>query len=418
MVEHDTAMGKHIGIVGAGAVGISCAQHLARSGHRVTLFDSRSPGAGASLGNSGIIAVSEVLPFSRMATLRRVPKMFLDPMGPLVIRAHYMASISPWLARFLVACTPQRSAQSAATLAMMLSGAPQAWQDMLRTSVARERLRDTGWLRVYDTPQALAGAMPDVDRQRALGVGIEIIGASQLQALEPALAPRFAGAAFCPGAWSLDTPLKVLDTLAQELPGHQVRIRRASISSIAADATSARLLTDTGEWHVFDHVVIAAGAWSRRLVRQLGADIPLDTERGYHLMLQHPPRALNRPVSINSPGYSLAPMEEGLRIATGVEFAGIDAAPDFRRVRKMAEHAATVIPGLDPRAHREWLGLRPSMPDSIPVIGPMRRHPNVILACGHGHLGLTLGPLTGQLVAEMVDGRPPSVDLAMLLPRI
>jgi D-amino-acid dehydrogenase len=408
---------KTIGIVGSGAVGIGCAIHLLRAGHSVTLFDSRTPGSGASMGNSGILAISEVLPFSRPETLKKVPKMFLDPMGPLSIRPSYVPRITPWLLQFMWASRASKTSRISTALAMLLKSANADWVDILRGTTAQHRLKSNGWLRVYATPQALEGARYDVALQREYGVDIDIIDANRLREMEPALAPIFAGASFCPGASSLDMPQKVLQVLAADVAARGAMFRQATVRAVETSEAGARVIDDTGMRHDFDRVVVAAGAWSRKLVRQLGQDVMLDTERGYHLMLPAPPKNITRPVTISSPGYSLSPMEDGLRLLTGVEFAGVEGAPDFRRIRRMAEHATRVIPGLDPRSTSDWLGFRPSMPDSLPVIGPLRKHPNVLLAFGHGHLGLTLGPLTGRLITAQIEGREPELDMTPFLPR-
>ena len=178
----------------------------------------------------------------------------------------------------------------------------------------------------------------------------------------------------------------------------------------------AVLVDKDGRSASFDGVVVAAGAWSQRLLRTLEVNLPLDSERGYHLMLPTPGRSLTRPVSLPVPGYTLAQMSDGVRLTTGVEFAGLDAPPDFRRAYRMLAHARAVLPGLASEPCAEWLGFRPSMPDSLPVIGPLRRHPKVIAAFGHGHLGVTLGPVTGALVAALASGRAPRQDVTPFMP--
>jgi len=258
--------------------------------------------------------------------------------------------------------------------------------------------------------------LPDVERQRALGVEIEVLNRDELRQLEPTLAPVFAGGTFCQDVCSVNMPLRMMQALAMQAGRQGAVFHKSQVQRLDANGETSAVVDTNGNRMQFDRIVIAAGAWSRHLVQALGLDVPLDTERGYHVMLETPERQLTRPVSIVTPGYSLVQMEEGVRLTSGVEFAGLNAAGDFRRIRRMAEHAAKVLPGLKSRPLSEWLGFRPSMPTSLPVIGPLRTYPAVVLAFGHGHLGLTLAPLTGRLVAAAVDNIPPPFDVTPFLP--
>jgi D-amino-acid dehydrogenase len=409
---------KRIAVIGAGAVGIGCAIHLKRAGHEVEVFDPREPGFGASFGNSGIIAISEVLPLGRPAILRQLPKMLMDQMGPLVVRWRYLPQVAPWLVNLAFNARPSKVQQISRALGAMLGAATSEWSDIVRGTNAKSRIRDTGWMRMFSTPEQVRNARNDAERQRELGVDMRILTPGEAHELEPAIAPVFAGASFSPGAWSVDTPQAVLATLAEHLSQSQVGFIKREIKTIDTTERGVTLRTGDDESLAFDKVVIACGAWSGRLLQRMGVHVMLDTERGYHVMLNTPTRTLTRPVTISSPGYTLAQMQNGLRLSTGVEFAGLDAPPDYGRIRKMAAHAATIIDGLDPRANSEWLGFRPSMPNSLPLIGPLQNRPNVLLAFGHGHLGLTLGPLTGRIIAAMVDGSAPPLDVSPFLPRI
>ncbi|HLI12127.1 MAG TPA: FAD-binding oxidoreductase [Alphaproteobacteria bacterium] len=407
---------KRVAIIGAGVVGLSCGLHLQHLGYDVEIFDPREPGTGASYGNAGIIAVSEVLPLGRLATLRLLPSMLLDSTGPLVIRWRYLPHIAPWLLRLVASCRPAEVERIAAALAALLSQAVAAWRELLHGSPAQARLVSSGWLRAYDSERSLKRALPDIERQRRLGVKLQVLDARALREFEPALAPVFAGATFCPDVCHLDSPFRTMQALATMLAAGGGVFRKCAVQRLDMEQGRPAIVDGDGNRVIYDRVVIAAGAWSRQLVRSLGTDVRLDTERGYHLMLPTPPRTLKHPVSIANPGYSLVQMEDGLRLTSGVEFAGLDAPADFRRVRRMVTHAARSVPGLEPNSMSEWLGFRPSMPHSLPVIGPVPNHPNVLLAFGHGHLGVTLGPLTGRLIAALAEGRPTSIDITPFLP--
>jgi D-amino-acid dehydrogenase len=205
-------------------------------------------------------------------------------------------------------------------------------------------------------------------------------------------------------------------SIAAHLTQNGAKIERRKISRIELSEGGNVVTDDAGGRSHHDRLVIAAGAWSRSLVRTLDLDVRLDTERGYHVMLPSPERTLSRAVSAPNPGYSLVQMEDGLRLTSGVEFAGLDAPPDFRRIRGLLTHVQKALPGLQPDVQSEWLGFRPSMPKSMPVIGPLEQHPQVLLAFGHGHLGLTLAPTTGQMIAAMITDETSPVDPSPFLP--
>lgn len=407
----------HIAVIGAGAVGLSTALHLRRDGHAIDVFDLRDPGAGASFGNAGIIAVSEVLPLGRPSTLRQLPRMLLDRSGPLVVRASYLPRIAPWLARLALAARPSEMQRISRALATLLRPALDAWREILAGTTAGDRLVSSGWLRVFDTRESLERAKPDIALQRRLGVDVRILSPGEIADLEPALARNsFAGASFCTGVAHLNSPFRTMQALADRLVQDGGRIHRRTIRAIERGQPQPTLVDDHGARMVFDRVVVAAGAWSRKLIRTAGFDVQLDTERGYHVMLPSPSLPLRRPVTVANPGYSLVPMEDGLRLTSGVEFAGLEAPADFRRIHRMADHARRVLPGLTGPVQTEWLGFRPSMPRSLPVIGSAPGDATICLAFGHGHLGVTLGPITGRIVADLIGERPPSVDLLPFAP--
>jgi len=407
---------KTIAVVGAGIVGICCAIHLRRAGHEVVLLDPRGPGEAASSGNSGNIAIDLVLPFGKPAMLRTVPRMLFDPAGPLVVRWRYLPRALPWLLRFLSACRQSQVDDISHALVPLLGAAVEDWSDILQGSAGARLLVTHGRLRLYRTMEALRRNDAEIERQRACGLKVEILKPADIHALEPALASAFGGAIYNPSGSHLLSPLRMAQTLAQDFRQLGGQLRQTEVRSLRPSEDKVQVTDPDGKQTVFDRVVIAAGAWSRRLSRQVGVNPPLDTERGYHLMLPTPAKTLSRPVTVADPGYTLVQMEEGLRLASGVEFAGLEAPPDFTRIRRMAQHAATILPGLSATPTSEWLGFRPSMPRSLPVIGPCPACPQVLLAFGHGHIGVTLGPTTGRLIAAMVDGREPGLSMAPYLP--
>ncbi|HJU15067.1 MAG TPA: FAD-dependent oxidoreductase [Stellaceae bacterium] len=398
-------------VVGAGIVGLCCARFLQRDGHRVTVIDPREPGDGASFGNAGIIATCEVWPLATPGVLSRIPLMLLDPDGPVTVRWRYLPRIAPWLARFVAAARPRRVEAIAAALAALCAGAVPAYDALLRPTGASDLMRRPGWLKVYATARGFA----ETAAERALlsrhGVRCEILTADEIRQLEPALAPLFGRALFFPDCGLVLNPKRLVTSLAQAFIAEGGLLLRETVSGFALEGGKKAVLTERSR-HPADAIVLAAGAWSRPLAARLGAPVPLDTERGYHLMFDSPAATLRRPVLWGEHYFNLVPMEHGLRLASGVEFAGLALPPDYRRVERMARFARIMLPDLPAAPRSRWLGFRPSLPDSLPVLGRSGRHDDVYFAFGHQHLGLTLGAVSGRIIADLVAGRDPGLDLA------
>jgi glycine/D-amino acid oxidase-like deaminating enzyme len=393
----------NIAVIGAGAIGLATALQLRRDGHKVAIFDRGGPGEGASLGNSGIIAECEVIPLNRPATLKSLPRLLTDRNGPLTLRWSKLAAVSPWLIRFALASRSAPANRSAQILSTMLPGAGSAWLELAASAQAGDLLDQRGWLKVGTSSADVETLRANAQAQAGFGVSSNGLTGDEVRELEPGLAKTVVGGVLYPGLVSLRSPLAVMQALARRFIADGGSYDLCDVSEFGQDGDEVWINADNDRR--FDRIVIAAGIWSRPLARHLGEAIPLEAERGYHLMLRHPPLALTRPVSVASPGYTLAPMLDGLRLASGVEFAGVDAPPDMRRIERMAVHAMGVVTGLQNEPLSRWLGFRPSVPDSIPIVRPSRRNPKFIFAFGHGHLGITLAPWTAKAVSKIIaDG--------------
>ncbi len=401
-----------LGVVGAGIVGVSCALHLQRDGHDVTLLDPRAPGTATSFGNAGGIVTGAVLPNSTPSLWRDLPRMLFSPDSAVRVRWSYLPRLAPWLLRFLLAGRDASVKQISQALQPLVSGAYDAHRELITLSGADGIVRPVGWLKVYQTEAAYAGTAYDRQIMQAHNVRFDTLGPDEIGQLEPALAHRFVRGLFQPDSAFVSSPRKLTEAHAaqfQRLGGIVVQER---VRGVQPDTAAVRLDCELG-YRSFDAVVIAAGAWSKQLAQQVGDRVFLDTERGYHLNLE-PGTAgeLRRPVVFPEQSFVLAPMQDGIRLTSGVELAGLDAPPDFTRIRRLLPAARDMLPGLSDRITRQWMGYRPSTPDSLPVIGPSPKTPRVFYAFGHQHLGLTLGPITGRLIADLVGGRAPAFDLA------
>ncbi len=402
-----------IAVIGAGAIGASTALWLARAGHRVTLIDRLGPGEGTSFGNAGAIATYALHPVATVDTLRKVPRMLMDPESPLSIRWRHLPRLAGWLARFLWASRPARVHEIEAVLAILMGLAEPAWAELAREADTLHRVMRRGVLYVHGSEAAHRADAARVAATRAAGIPAELIPPEALRQMEPNLNAGGHGAMLYPEAAHLLDPRGAVQAFAAAAVARGAVLLRQDVSAVSQLPDGRVHLVHDGGDATFDKVVVAAGAWSRRLLGP-GAP-PLDAERGYHLMFEGAEELLRRPVCWSPVGFYMTPMSAGLRVAGTVELADLDSPPTQRRLDMLERHARALLPGLG-RPTSTWLGFRPSMPDSLPVIGAMPGSPGIVHAYGHGHVGLTLGPITGHLVASLIGGGEAAMDLAPLAP--
>ncbi len=407
---------RRVVVIGAGIVGVCVALYLQRDGRRVAIVDPGAPGEGASRGNANIIALESSVPVATPGILGKVPGMLLDPLGPLAIRWSYLPRLAPWLWRFLAASRPDRVEEISIALAGLLRLAVDAYRPLLRQPGFAAMFRNSGLLLVFEREAKFAAYRSDFELQRRRGVAIEPLGPDEIRQMEPALAHIYRHAAFYPEAWQTANAFRLVQELAEDFVRRGGRLVRAAARGFEyADGGVRRVLTDAGPEEC-DAAVVAAGAWSKPLARRLGDLVPLDTERGYHVMLPDPGVMPRVPVYSADAGFVATPLENGLRFAGTVELAGLASPPNYARADVLLHHGRRMFPGLGDAGMTRWMGFRPSMPDSLPVIGRASRHPNAVLAFGHGHLGLTLGAITGRLVADLLAGRDPGLDMGAFRP--
>lgn len=404
---------SEIAVIGAGVIGLTIALELIDQGHEVVLVDPGEPGMGASYGNAGTIAGYATSPVGTPAVLRSLPSLLFSRTSPLAIRHAALPSLAPWLLRFLWQSLPARAERNARSLAALLTGAAELWDDLALRVQGASILQRRGCLYLYETPQAFTRAWTELDQRRRLGVEVDLIGPDRLAELEPNLPPGLGGAAFFTGATFLDDPGRMMGLIAAAVLENARHIQaRAERLERRPDGV---VIEGAGLHLHARRVVIAAGAHSRALAAKAGDRIPLDTERGYHVEWDMAEPLLSRPSCPTARGFYFCPMAGRLRVAGTVELGGLTLPPSPHRIAKLVEGARAFFPGL-PAPDREWMGFRPSIPDSLPVIGPSRGGAEVILAFGHGHLGVTLAPITARMVAGMIDGHAAGVDPAPYRP--
>lgn len=410
MTEHIIT---EIAVLGAGVVGLAVAEALVAQGHEVVLVDPEAPGMGASYGNAGTIADYAVMPVGSPDVLKILPSLLFDKTSPLAIRRAALPSLMPWLMRFALQSLPGPTARNAAAIAGLLADAAPLWQGLAQRIGGESILQHRGCLYVYETAKAYRAAEKDMAFRRGHGIAVDLIDAATLAQMEPGLPAVEGGAAFFPKAMFLSDPGQMVGLLAakvlQSAGFHQTRADRINrqFDGVIVEGPGLRLHARK--------VIIAAGAHSRALALQAGDKVPLDTERGYHVEWDMAQPRLTRPACPTSRGFYLCPMNGRLRVAGTVELGGLTAPPSPHRIAKLVQGARAIFPDLG-EPSREWMGFRPSLPDSVPVIGPSRGGADVIHAYGHGHIGLTLAPITARLVADLVAGRTPERDLTACLP--
>ncbi len=403
---------KQVAVIGAGIVGICCALYLQRDGHQVTVFDPQGPGEGASKGNAGMFATDHILPESVPGIWRKIPGMLLDPLGPLTLRWSYLPRALPWLLRFIASSRRSQFEAASEALVAITNQAMDAYQPLVKSAGAGDMIRDTGWLLVYESSQAFEKAAPlKVQARLERGVEVEVLNADGVHELEPALSGRVRHGVYYPRDSQSTDPFRFVQVLAADFLRQGGTILREKVTAVSFQEGGPPTLRTESAHHQTGAVVLAAGAHSKSLARQMGAKVPLDAARGYHAMLPEPGVHLKVPVISGDFHCAMTSMEGGLRVGGTVEFAGVDAPPNYARADKLVSVAQRLLPGLNDAGHTQWMGCRPAIPDSLPVIGPAPASPDAFFAFGHGMVGLTNGAITGKLIAEMVGGRPTTIDV-------
>lgn len=402
--------GDEVTVVGAGIVGMCAASYLQRAGMRVRVVDRGAPGQGTSFGNAGGLSSGGFIPLAYPGIAKQVPKWLLDPEGPLVVRPSYLPRAAPWLLQFLRASSPAQYERSAAALRALTMPMFDNLMPLAEAAGADHLIRRVGQLHLYSTDAAFAGDARAREIRVRGGVKLEILGADEIRQMEPDLAPVFRHAVYFPEHGHCANPLGLTEALAAEFRRNGGEIVEARVDRVEMGPDGARAIeTSIGRLPV-GRLVIAAGAWSKQLARDVGHRVPLESQRGYHAMMAAPNKGPRRNVGWTERKFIATPMEHGIRFAGTVELAGLDADPDYRRADILLEQGRKMFPGLAGGEVTRWMGHRPCLPDSVPVIGPSPNARNVTFAFGHGHIGLITSATTGRLVAELVAGRPPSID--------
>ena len=405
----------HVVIIGAGVVGACCATYLQEQGARVTLIDRQRPGddGASSFGNAGVLAPASFVPTPAPGMLAKVPGWLLKEDGPLSIRWSYLPRLLPWLVRFVRAGGDAVHQEKAADALAALHASTLDLHSRLAMEAGVSGLvAPIEYLHVYGSEKAYAEAGRIRAMYRERGVDFEVLGRGELHEAEPDLASHYVKGVRIKGQGRTLNPGRLIRAYVDRIVADGGELRLTEVTGIEASAGRVKAVR-TGDGTIEgDAFVLSAGAFSRGLADRLGLDLPLDTERGYHVTFPDPGVTVSHVVMEAEGKFVANPMEMGLRFAGTVELAGVDAPPNPRRAEAIERLAKRMYPKLRLEGATRWMGRRPSMPDGLPVVGPSPRHENLWLAFGHGHTGMIAGPMTGRIVAGMITGPMPNLDVA------
>lgn len=398
-------------VIGAGIIGTAIAHDLQRRGRRVVLVDRDAPGMGASFGNMASIAVTEFMPASRPSVWKQIPGWMLDPEGPVRVRASYMPKLLPWFLRFIAASRPMRLRELEAQGAALCSRALDDMLDLLRETGLEDQISEEGCLSLYADEAEFKADREHIEILERFGFPHEVIGRQAIKALEPELSDRIGMAVLFPQNRSMKDPYRLVLALAERFAALGGRIERGEVAGFTRGDRIREVVLKDGRRLPADEVVISAGAFSGRLAADLGEPIPLETERGYHTQIMAPGISMKHSIIWPAKAFMVTPTAGGIRVGGTVEMAGLDAAPDYRRAKVTVRRAKEALPNLACEDFTEWMGHRPALPDTVPILSASARTKGLFYATGHGHLGLTYAATTARLMGELITGAKPSVDL-------
>ena len=409
----------HVAVIGAGIVGAACALELLRDGHKVTVVEPGEPGGeqAASYGNGTLLNPSSVIPMSSPGIWKKVPSYLSDPLGPLAIRWSYLPRMLPWLRRFLSAgSTPEKVAAIGKALRPLLFEAPERHRKLADEAGVGDLISQQGVLFAFPDRSAFEAEALSWKVRADNGVTWLELDEDELRQREPSLDRHYKFALLVEENGQCRDPGAYVAALIRHAVDLGAVLRRARATGFRIESRHLRSVTTEGDEIPCDRAVIAAGAWSKVLAQQAGDSVPLETERGYHIVIRDPGIEPRYPVMPSDGKMGCAMTPQGLRLGGQVELAGLEADPNWKRADVLLRFARKVYPGIPEGLSLDnvkvWMGHRPSMPDGLPCLGPASGCRDIVYAFGHGHVGLTAGATTGLVVADLVAGRKPRIDLA------
>ncbi|MDG2237822.1 MAG: FAD-dependent oxidoreductase [Arenicellales bacterium] len=400
-----------ITVIGAGIIGICCALRLAEKGLQVALVDRNNPAEGASHGNAGVISSWACVPQSLPGQWKKIPGWIIDPAGPIALRWSYAPRMFNWLLRFLDSAQLNRVNDIADALLLVNRDSFLLYQQMLEDTGSEDLVTESHYIHVFRNSAAADPRLLQWALRRERGVPMDFIDGDELREIEPALSNEYKAAVVIQNQGRALNPGRLGQALAEKAQSLGVSFVRAEIKDLQLIKPDHWLINHKAGVIPARKVILAAGAWSAQLLRPLGCEIPLEAERGYHVVFSEPGAQLNNSILDNEGHFAASSMDMGLRCAGIAEFAGLVALPDYRRAQMLARLAKRMLPNLNTDSMSEWMGSRPATPDSLPCIGRVPGQDGLFGAFGHGHGGLTGAPTTGQWVADLVNNEMSDSEL-------
>ncbi|WP_135506982.1 NAD(P)/FAD-dependent oxidoreductase [Roseovarius aestuariivivens] len=407
---------KTVAIIGAGIVGVATALWLQRDGHSVILVDRVGPAGGASYGNAGLLASAATVPVPVPGLWKRAPRMLLDPREPLFLKWAYLPKLAPWLVRYLSHATAAAVRKRAAAQLPLIGESLSDHQALSEGTPAARYVHDCDYIYGYPDRAAYEADAFTWQVRREQGFTWELLDTAAFEAYDPAYRGAIGCAARLPGHGRISDPGSYVKSLAAQAEADGARLVQAEIEQIVVEHGRVSGVRAGGDLLSCDAVVVAGGAWSTKLASSLGLKVPMEIERGYHIELWEPSVMPRAPVMVAAGKFVANPMEGRLRLAGIVEYGGLDAGPSRAPFALLRRNIRKAIPDLEWKSCTEWMGHRPVVADSLPVIGEVPGCAGVFVGFGHDHLGLTAGPKTGRLLAQLIAGRRPNVDLTPYAP--
>ena len=401
-------------VLGAGIVGVSSAYAARQRGLSVVLVDRREPGSETSYGNAGILSSGSIFPLNQPSLFGSLPKYLSNRHAALRWDVGWALKNPDWIVRFLASGRASQTKPRALALHGLIKASLKLHRQWIVDAGAGNRIRETGWLKAWRSNN-LAAAKADQAALTEYGIKSELLDRQGISALEPNILPVYSVGLLHSETASVDSPGNVVKAYAKMFAGAGGGVRQAEIKSIAPDGDGWHVVLSDGEIRA-RHLVVALGPWAPDLLRPLGYRVPLATERGYHREFQpNPSRQLRRPIHDAENAFLMTPMEQGIRVTSGVELTARDAPSNYAQLEEVVPLARSVAEFGEP-VGEVWRGARPTLPDSLPMIGPAPRHQGLWLAFGNQHIGFTTGPATGDAIAAMITGTAPSFDTSAFSP--
>jgi len=398
-------------VLGGGVIGLSIALRMLNAGREVVLIDPEEPGTGTSFGNAGTVAEYAVLPVGSPEIIRQLPSLLFNKNSPIAIKRSAILSLCPWLIRFLYQSMPKNAARNAQAIASLLQGSRIRWEELSRQIGGESVLKTDGNIYLYNSNELLDAGIKDINKRKKLGLNAEILNIDELKKLEPNLNLSEGGASYFPDGAYMSDPGKMIKLILDATIDKGCQIIRQAATRIERTREGVKVHLEDQSTMLTKQLIVATGAYSKKFAKQVGDNIPLDTERGYHVEYDMTKPLLNRPCCYASGGFYMSPMTGRLRVVGTVELGGLSPKISEHRVRYLEKGVSIFFPKLDSPS-RTWLGFRPSIPDSRPVISESSKGNDIVYAFGHGHIGVTLAPITAEIVDSILTKSKPPISIS------